>query len=186
MKSFTSRPQTSEIALRLFARPLHPEFFDVLERYEYRSSQYSTSVSLTSVGHSVEFRRNRHTITEVLSGQFADLPRIKRLCSYSTGQPRSLRYNLDCGVVVQLCFECEYLAPDAYERVQDEHWQLAGKATLAQVSFDALSDAAPPLSFVNVDPLPNAIGIHAFHLFPGEHAIVKTQSLYRYVDRVDD
>ncbi|HBN74949.1 MAG TPA: hypothetical protein DD473_03825 [Planctomycetaceae bacterium] len=180
MKFSTSRPQTAEMAVSLFARPLHPELFDVLERYEHQCEHYQSAVNLTTSGHVIEYHTRENTFTEVLDWRSVDLPRIKRLCLYSTDQPRSLRYKLDSGIVVQICFDCEYLDPDAFRRIQQESWKQASGATLAHALPETEFDLSPPLSYINVDPLPEAIGIHTFHLYPEECAIVKTQSLYHY------
>lgn len=180
MKYSPSRPQTAQMAVCLFARPLHPELFDVVERYEHRSEAYHAAVNLTSYGHTIEYHTHDQTVTEVLDWRHTELPRIKRLCLYSTSQSRSLRYRLDSGILVQVCFDCEYLTPDTFRRIQQESWKQASSATLAHAVPETEFDLSPPLSYLNVDPLPEAIGIHAYHLYPDECAIVKMQSLYSF------
>ncbi len=184
MKFSTTRPQTADLAVCLFARPLHPELFDVLERYEYAGEKYQASISLTSYGHVFEYRVNGQTLTEVLDWNQSQLPRIKRLCLYSTDRPRSLRFKLDGGLCIQVCFNCEYLSADVYRRVQQEHWKQAEQATLAHTVVGTEFELTPPLSFLNVDPLAESLGIHTFHLYPDERAIVKTQSLFTF-DQAD-
>jgi len=178
MKFSTSRPETTELAISLFARSLHPELFETCERFELSNRSYQASVQITSFGHLVEFQSHGHFVTEVLDGKAAILPRIKRLCLYSAEQSRNLKYTLDSGVSVALCCECEYLMPDVFRRVEQEYWKDAQSATLAHLIDGRADEAGIGLSFVRVDANEDALGVHTFHLFPEEYAIVKTQSLY--------
>ncbi len=179
MKSSITRPETTELAISLFARPLHPELFDCCERFEFSTRQYEAVIQLTSFGHVVEFQTGPHFVTEVLDMKLAVLPRIKRLCLYSTETSRSLKYTLDSAQVVNLCFECEYLSPDVFRRVEQEYWKDAQTATLSHLIGGKHEQDTPGLSFIRVDPTDDCLGVHTFHLFPEEHAILKTQSLFR-------
>lgn len=178
MKFSPSRPETTELAISLFARSLHPELFETCERYELRQRHYQACVQITAFGHLVEFQSDGHFVTEVLDGKAAILPRIKRLCLYSTDQSRNLKYTLDSGLSVALCCECEYLMPDVFRRVEQEYWKDAQTATLAHLIDGRADQAGIGLSFVRVDANDAAVGVHTFHLFPEEYAIIKTQSLY--------
>lgn len=179
MKSSATRPETTELAISLFARPLHPELFESCERFEHKSPSYQASVQLTSSGHVVEFQVGQNFVTEVLDSKQSVLPRIKRLCLYSTEQSRSLHYVLDGGQSVSLCYECEYLSPEVFRRVEREYWKDAQSATLSHLVGCKHQRDTPGLSFIRVDPTHEALGVHTFHLFPNERAIMKTQSLFK-------
>jgi len=178
MKFSITRPETTELAVSLFARPLHPELFETCERYELEGKSFSASVQLTSYGHAVEFRSGERFITEVLDCKQAVLPRIKRLCLFSTENSRNLKYTLENGLSIRLCLECEYLAPDVFRRVEQEYWKDAQSATLSHLVGGRDDRDSPSLSFVRIDPVDDAFGVHTFHLFPEEYAILKTQSLF--------
>ena len=178
MKFSITRPETTELAISLFARPLHPELFETSERYEHQGRHYQASVQLTAFGHVVEFCVGDHFITEVLDTKMAVLPRIKRLCLYSTEDTRNLKYTLDGGQTVRICLECEYLAPDIFRRVEQEYWKDAQSANLSHLIGSKHEQESLGLSFIRVDPSEEAFGVHTFHLFPDEYAILKTQSLF--------
>ena len=178
MKFSITRPETTELAVSLFARPLHPELFETSERYEHEGKAYSANIQLTVFGHAVEFRSGDRFITEVLDCKQAILPRIKRLCLFSTENSRNLKYTLENGLSIRLCFECEYLAPDVFRRVEQEYWKDAQSATLSHLVGGRDDRDSAGLSFVRIDPVEDTLGVHTFHLFPDEYAIVKTQSLF--------
>lgn len=182
MKHSMTRLETTELAVSLFARSLHPELFEVSERYEHVGKAYQAHVQLTSGGHMIEFRVGNHFLTEVLDAKQATLPRIKRLCLYSAEMSRSLKYKLDSGQTAHVCFECEYLPPDVFRRVEQEYWRDAQSATLSQLVGCKDERDTPGLSFIRVEPTERALGVHTFHLFPEEYAILKTQSLYGMVE----
>lgn len=182
MKFSISRPDTTELAVSLYARPLHPELFDTCERYEHQGKHYQASMQLTSVGHVIEFCCGEHFITEVMDSKLAVLPRIKRLCLFSTEQSRSLKYNLDSGHTVRICFECEYMTPEVFRRVEQEYWKDAQSATLSHLTGSKAEHHLPGLSFLRMEPTDEALSVHTFHLYPEEYAIVKTQSLFALTD----
>lgn len=180
MKYSISRPETTDLAVSLFARALHPELFESCECFEYQNKNYQAAIHLTSCGHTVEFRRDDHFVTEVLDCKQSVLPRIKRLCLYAIESNRSLDYRLEGGLNVSLCFECEYLAPDVYHQVEQEYWKDAKTATLSHLNKSPDFSSSAGLSFVRIDLQEDFLNVHAFHLYPDECAIVKSQSLFSF------
>ncbi|MBL4885765.1 MAG: DUF2617 family protein [Planctomycetaceae bacterium] len=180
MKYSISRPETTDLAVSLFARTLHPELFEPHECFEYRGGTYQATVQLTSRGHTVEFRRDEQFVTEVIDCKQALLPSIKRLCLYAIESNRSLNYQLEGGLKVDLCFECEYITPDIYNRIEQEYWKDAQSATLSHLDDSSGFNGSPGLSFIRIDPQEDALSVHGFHLYPEECAIVKSQSLFSF------
>jgi len=180
MKYSISRPQTSDLAVSLYARTLHPELFESCECFEHKNRAYRASIHLTTRGHVVEFRRGDHFVTEVLDGKQVVLPRVKRLCLYAVESNHSLDYQLDSGLNVSLCFDCEYLVPDIYHRIEQEYWKDAKSATLSHLNGSFNCSNSSGLSFASVDPQADSLNVHTFHLYPDESAIVKSQSLFYF------
>ena len=177
MKYSISRPETTELAISLFARALHPELFETCESFEYRNKSYRAAIQITSCGHVIEFRRGEHFATEVLDCKQSVLPHIKRLCLYAVD---SLNYQLEGGLNLSICFECEYLAPDIYQQLEQEYWKDAISATLSHLDEGNNCTGSSELNFMSVDPGTDSLNVHAFHLYPEECAIVKSQSLFTF------
>ncbi len=180
MKYSISRPETTDLAVSLFARTLHPELFETCESFEHQNKSYQAAVQITSCGHVIEFRRGDHFVTEVLDCKQSVLPRIKRLCLYCVESNRSLSYQLEGGLNVSICFECEYLAPDIYHQLEQEYWKDAISATLSHLDEGSNFSSSSGLNFMRIDAQTDSLNVHAFHLYPEECAIVKSQSLFTF------
>ena len=180
MKYSISRPETTDLAVSLFARSLHPELFEPYECYEHRSNSYRATIQLTSNGHTVEFNRGENFVTEVLDSKQALFPRIKRLCLYTIESNRRLSYQLDGGLNVSLCYECEYVAPGCYQQVEQEYWNAAKSSTLSHLEEGPEFNSSPCLSFVRVDAQKEALTVQGFHLYPEECAVVKSESRFSF------
>lgn len=172
------RPSVSELALHLFEWSLHPELFDVQCHQSIRQADYSAKVAICDAGHVVEFRRGEMTLTEVLARRDQPLPERKRLFNRRIKGTRDETYELESGAKYHLSFQVERLPPDVFLNLHEELLLDCQRAPISH-SFSPSNRLSPAaLSFVQTDVWQRSLLIHAFHTFPEDCAIVKTQSLF--------
>jgi hypothetical protein len=171
------RPSVNELIFQLYGRPLHPELFEILAHRQVRHEDYEVQVRITRTGHVISFENEDVHLSEVTAAADQPLPQKRRLLSYRLRQEQCASLACAHGIHYQVSFQVETLPPDLFLSVHDEILNDGSKRGLLH-SFPSWHRlAVAPLGFVTVEARPGCLFLTTFHTFPGEHTIVKTQSL---------
>jgi hypothetical protein len=175
----TARPKVGELTFQLYGRPLHPELFQVLQTCTIRRGQYTAKIDITSAGHVVTWRYGGLTLTEVAAAAHHPLPKMRRLLSYGLKGQRTDRVECRGGVSYQVGFQLEPTDPEVFWTFQQEladqglqhgllhHFNSSGRLALGAISC------------MNYEARSRSLLIQAFHTFPDDYAIVKSQSIFQ-------
>lgn len=172
------RPKVAELAFKVYGRALHPELFEVLQTRHVERNGFEAKVDITSAGHVVTWRYEGQTITEVASTSNHPLPQKRRLMSHRlTGEQTD---SIDCrgGTKYHVSFQLEPADPEIFWSFQQQLISNDQRRGLLHV-FDA-SGRVPmgAISYVHMETRSKSLLIQAFHTFPDDCAIVKTQSRF--------
>jgi hypothetical protein len=175
----TVRPKVAELVFQLYGRPLHPELFEVYASRTVKREHYQAKIDITSAGHVVTWCHAGMTLTEVAASAQHPLPEKRRLMSYSLRGQRSDRVDCRGGVRYQVSFQLEPVDPEVFWTFQQE---LAADGLRQGMlhRFDSSGRMAlGALSYINVESRTRKLLIQAFHTFPDDYAIVKSQSIFQ-------
>jgi len=157
---------------------LHPELFAVYSRRKIERGDYSATIDITSAGHVVTWRYKGMTLTEVATSAHHPLPQKRRLLSYRLRGQRNDRVECRGNVTYQVCFQLEPVDPEIFWTFQQELSQDADRQGMLHRFDSSGRMALGALSYVYVETRQKSLSVQAFHTFPDDYAIVKTQSLY--------
>ncbi len=175
----TTRPKVAELTFQLYGRPLHPELFQVYETCTIERGPYTAKIDITSAGHMVTWRYAGLTLTEVATSSHHPLPKMRRLIAYNIKGQRTDRVECRGGVSYQMSFQLEPAEPEVFWTFQQE-LTLQGKRQGMLHCFDSNGRMATgALSYINLEARNRSLLIQAFHTFPDDYAIVKSQSLFQ-------
>ncbi len=175
----TVRPKVAELVFQVYGRPLHPELFEVFQTRTVQRGEYWAKIDITSAGHVVTWRYAGLTLTEVATSAQHPLPERRRLLSYRLKEQRSDRVECRGGVSYQVSFQLEQAEPDVFWTFQEELSRDGERQGLFH-KFDASGRIAlGAISYINVESRNRSFLVQAFHTFPDDHAIVKSQSLFQ-------
>ena len=175
----TVRPKVAELTFQLFGRPLHPELFQVFETCTIERGSYTAKIDITSAGHVVTWRYGGLTLTEVAASARQPLPKTRRLLCYGLKGQRTDRVECRGGVCYQMSFQLEPTDPEVFWTFQQE---LAGQGLQQGMlhRFDSSGRMVlGALSYINFEARNRTLLIQAFHTFPDDYAVVKSQSLFQ-------
>ncbi len=175
----TVRPRVAELTFQLFGRPLHPELFHVFESNTLERGGYTAKIDITGAGHVVTWRYAGLTLTEVAASARHPLPKMRRLMAYGLKGQRTDGIECRGGIRYQMSFQLEPTDPEVFWTFQQE---LAGQAERQGMlhRFDSSGRIAlGALSYINVEARSRSLLVQAFHTFPDDCAIVKSQSLFQ-------
>ncbi len=175
--SSSLRPRVADLVFHLYDRPLHPELFDTLARRTVRRDDYELTVRITRTGHVISWENADVFLTEVAAWAGQELPQKRRLLTHRLRGEQSASLACAHGVHYEMSFQVEVLPPEIFVHVHDEILADGGKRGLLH-NFPAHHRLAiAPLGFITAEARPGCLFLTSFHTFPGEHTVVKTQSL---------
>jgi len=173
------RPKVAELAFQLFGRSLHPELFEVFKSRKIERGGYTAKIDITSAGHVVTWRYAGITLTEVACSAQHPLPERRRLMSYKLKGERNDRVECRGGISYQVSFQLEPVSPEVFWTFQQE-LERDGERQGMLHTFDSSGRMTlGALSYINVETRNRSMLVQAFHTFPDDFAIVKSQSLYQ-------
>ena len=172
------RPKIAELVFQLYGRALHPELFEVYNTRNIARGDYTATVSITSTGHVVTWRYRGLTLAEVATSAHHPMPEKRRLLGYKLKGQRSDRVECRGGATYKVQFSLEPVEPDVFWTFQKE-LSLGGANEGMLHRFDASGRMAlGALSYINVESRDRSLLVQAFHTFPDDYAIVKSQSQF--------
>ncbi len=172
------RPKVAELVFQLYGRVLHPELFETQASRTIDRGGYSARIAITTAGHVVSWRKDGLTLTEVAAAAHQPLPIKRRLLSHRICGERNDRLECRGGACYETSFQLERVSPDVFWAFQGElEAEGRGHGLLHRFSGPGRL-ATGALSWIAIETRAKSLIVQAFHTFPEEFAIVKSQSLF--------
>jgi hypothetical protein len=174
------RPRVADLLFCVYNRALHPELFDVLSTHRLERSDFLLHVWITCSGHVLTWTDGKRQLTEVVASQQDTLPEQWLVRMPLRGERQAEVAELP-GVRYQASFQEERLPQEVFVQVHDEIVQDGQtEGILIQLGAGGRM-AVVPVSYLNPQARPRSLLVYAFHTFPDEYTIVKTQTLIESV-----
>lgn len=169
--------QSVDLHLYAFDRPLHPELFRQYAAHRVRQTRYHADVWFVGLGHVVTVTFGSRSFCEFV-GQHNDvLPTRGVVTHFRMKGERDLEKRSTEGWHYLVSSQVEQMDDALYKSVHHDLVKHAAKRGWF-VSFDRPADGdATPFSYVDTEARDGEFHVHAFHAFPLERTIVKTQSI---------
>ncbi len=173
----TVRPKVAELSFQLFGRALHPELFETHKTRTIERGEYEVKVDVTSAGHLITWRYAGLTLTELASSSQQPVPEKRRLFRHRLIGQRDDRVTCRGGVTYQVSFQLEPVAPEVFWTFQQELAKEGEREGLLHIFEPSGRMALGALSYINIETRQRKLIVQAFHTFPDDYAVVKSQSL---------
>jgi hypothetical protein len=174
----SGRAPVASTAFQVFAKTIHPDWFTVRGHRRLTQESWEADVRIIEGGHVVLFRSGAVRLTEVLAGPEVVLPEPGLLFHSPIKHERSASLQPSGAVEYQTCFEVERVDTAVFAHLCDE-MVLDAKGGRLFHRFAPSNRLAPaPISLIHVEARTSGLSVLAFHSFPDERAIVRTQSLF--------
>ncbi len=177
MPTQLTRPDVADMVLRTYKRCIHPELFESTCQSSINFGGRRVRLRLGRTGHLLEFQDRDTVITEVVATKHEEMPlrhRVvhRRLIGYRT-------HMIDLPTVRYHCsYQLEHVPLDVYLQLHREFEVDATKATLALDLPGATPQSPSCISMLKCDVLPEGLVVHAFHTYPDNAAVLRTQTLF--------
>jgi Protein of unknown function DUF2617 len=178
------RPKVAELVFQLYGRSLHPELFEIHCSRTVERGEYSATIDITSAGHVITWRYRGLTMTEVATAAHHPLPQKRRLLSYRLKGQRNDRMECRGGAIYQVSFSLEPVDPEVFWTYQQELAHGGERQGMLKLFNTSGRMALGALSYIHVETRSRTMLVQAFHTFPDDYAIVKSQSMFEIPQRV--
>jgi hypothetical protein len=173
------RPRVADVVFRLYDRPLHPELFDAVAAKTVVRDGRRITVRLTRTGHTLGWTDGTIHLEEVTATADQELPEAGvRLVHRFEGARGRCAF---AGVTYQTLAHVEVLDPEQFVHLHAELVADGERKGLVYHCKQGNRVGLSPLGVVIVEALPQCLSATAFHTFPDEFAVLKTQSLIEHV-----
>jgi hypothetical protein len=172
------RSSVSDLAFQVFNRAFHPDWFATRNFRRVEQTGWEADLRIIEGGHAIIFRSGSVRLTEILSGPETSLPDQGLLFHSQVRHERSAQIRPGSSIEYQSCFEVEHVDLEIFRHLSQEATLDAARDGLFHCFRASNRLAAAPISHIQITPRARDLSIQAFHTFPDECAIVRTQSLF--------
>lgn len=174
----SARPKITELVFQLYGRSLHPELFEVHNSRTIERGGYRAVIQITTAGHVITWQYHGITLTEVAAAANHPLPERRRLMSHRLKGTSSDEMECRGGVTYKTDFSLEPVEKEAFWGYQKELTQAGTRHGLLHC-FEANGRfGLGAMSYVNLESRDRSLRVQAFHTFPDDYALVKSQSVF--------
>ncbi len=176
--SIGQKQSLATLRFYLFDRPLHPELFEIHDDQVIATPSYEAHIWVVGCTHVISFYRAEQSLVEVLAESDSPLPTRGRILEMPFRGEKDHNRKRTGGINYMMNFQAESMSADVYSRT---HHELARSATRHGlfVPFPTwMSRSLTPFTYISYDARPNELHVMAFHAFPDDLTIVKTQSIF--------
>ncbi|HEV3165441.1 MAG TPA: DUF2617 family protein [Isosphaeraceae bacterium] len=174
----SGRTRVTDLAFRVFGSVLHPDWFTVRAHRRFVQAGWEADVRIVEGGHVIVWSSDLVRLTEVLSGPDTELPERGLLFHSHVRHERTAKLQPSSRVDYQTCFDVERIDTEVFNHLTNELTLDGAKGGMFH-RFSPTNRLAPsPVCHLHIESRPRGLLVQAFHTFPDERAIVRTQTLF--------
>ena len=161
----------------LYSRPIHPELFDIYHGHQITTERYKAQIWVTGCTHTVGFFYGRASMVEVIADAGVVLP-ARGLELQMPFRGEKAHECTKSGIRYMMNFQVESMSPMVYAQT---HHELArqGAQRGMFVPFPMwMSNGLTPFTFIDYQVDGDGLHVFAFHAFPEDLTMIKTQSIF--------
>ena len=121
------RPPVAELVFQVYAKPLHPELFDIVATQSWKREDWRVAVHITRSGHFIAWNNGVVFLAEVAEVPSPEIINSRRLLHYRMRGEHAASVQCDGGIVYQTSFQVETLPPEIFLHIHDEILADGGK-----------------------------------------------------------
>ena len=170
----------SELVFSLYQRPLHPELFNIYAKRHLKTENYETTVWETGCSHVVSVFVKDMCLTELIATSEQMLPQRGLVERFKFKGQRTHKCTLSRGLSYMTDFQVEKMSPGLYKQSEQDLYKFSRNRGLFMKYSGASISGLDPFSYIDFEARRDELHIHAFHAYPENSTIIKTQSLFDF------
>lgn len=170
--------RVADLKFVLYRRPLHPELFRIHQSRHLERPNYQADIWVLGLSHVVTVQSAGRCVTEVTTTDVEVLPHNGMVTNFQFRGERDHLENFDDGMRYILSTQVERMNQNLFHASHRDLLRYAASRGIF-VRFDEWieGDNLVPFSFIDFEARDRELHIQAFHAFPADYTILKTQSI---------
>ncbi len=170
--------RVDDLHFYLYERTLHPELFQIHKIARIQQRRYSAEIWALGLAHLVTIQFEKGYVTELVSPHTDLLPKAGLATSFRFRGERDHMQTLPSGLTYILSSQVERLAAQVFPSTHADLLRHAQRKGIL-VNFEEYeSDGMAPFTYVDYESRDHEFHVYAFHSFPDDLTILKTQSIF--------
>jgi len=162
----------------LYNRPLHPELFDIYHDHHVIKKGYEAQIWVTGCTHVIGFYRDRCSLVEAIADADSILPERGQLLELPFRGEHDHERKRAEEIHYMMSFQVESMSPAVYSKTHHDLARLGAQRGLFVPFPMWMTNSLTPFTYIDYEARPNSLHVFAFHAFPGERTMIKTQSIF--------
>ena len=180
------KQRVEDLHFHLYGRSLHPELFQISKVKRIEQRKYLAEIWVLPLAHVVTVQTATGQVTELIAPEGDLLPKTGLVTSFRFRGERDNFHTFDSGLRHILSSQVERMTPQVFPSTHRELYRHAMRKGLC-VAFDEwTTDGIVPFSHLDFEARDSEFHIYAFHAFPDDLTLLKTQSIFEIGDPSDD
>jgi Protein of unknown function DUF2617 len=167
-----------ELHFSLFQRGLHPELFHIYQVKRVEQRRYSAEVWIVGLAHVVSVQYGDQHLSEVVAEPSDLFPKSSVANSFRFRGERDYSQSFADGFRYILSSQVERMSPNLFPSTHRDLQRYAQRRGMYVPFEDWGHEGLVPFSLVDYEAREREFHVHAFHVFPQERTILKTQSIF--------
>ncbi len=170
--------QSADLHLFLLDRPVHPELFRHYADFRVTQTRYIADVWITGLSHVVTVSAGGRSLTEIIAPEQDLLPGRGVLNRFRIKGERDLERECPDGWNYMVSTQVETMDEPLFKSVHTDLIKHADKRGWFR-AYEAWAEGEMvPFSYIDYEARDGEFHVHAFHSFPQECTLVKTQTIF--------
>ena len=178
MQRGQTKQRVEDLHLCVYQRALHPELFHIHRVKRVEQRRYHAEIWVVGLAHVVTVQFGDQILTELITEDTELLPKAGLATSFRFRGERDHAQSFNGGMKYILSTQVERLTPQLFPATHRDYVHYAQNRGLF-VSFKEWTyEGLAPFSFIDFDARDHEFHVHAFHAFPEDLTLLKTQSIF--------
>ena len=170
--------QAADLHLFLFDRPLHPELFRHYGQYRVEQGRYQANIWVVGLSHVCTVSCGNRAVTEFVGKDSDLLPARGVLSRFRLKGERDHERKLGEHGVYMVSTQVETMDEALYKSVHNDLFRHASRRGWFHRHEEWADGEMVPFTHLDHEARNGEFHVYAFHAFPHERTIVKTQSIF--------
>lgn len=167
----------------LYHRALHPELFNIHQVRQLRQKRYTAEIWVIGLSHLVMVQAKNQVITEVTSNDSEILPKTGLVNRFRFRGEKDHSHAFDEGVQHIMSSQVERMTMNLFAASHRDLLRYGQKRGVLCTFPEWTSGPLEPFTFIDYEARDSELHVHAFHAFPDEMVLLKTQSIFEISPR---
>ena len=178
MERGRTKQRVDDLHFCLYQRAIHPEFFHIHRVKRVEQARYAAEVWVVGLAHVVTLQYGDQILTELITDDSELLPKAGLATSFRFRGERDHAQSFNKGLKYILSTQVERLTPQLFPATHRDYVHYAQNRGIYVPFKEWEHEGLLPFSFIDFDARDHEFHVHAFHAFPEELTLLKTQSIF--------